>query len=1080
MKTLTKIKLINWHGFYNETIDVDGSVLVTGENGTGKSTLLDAIYFVLTGGEENFNSAANTNNSRTVETYMRGKTGIEGSAFLRNDKSLISHIALEYYDTNRNEYFVIGVVLEIQEGKTNPNRSFYHIPNARLLEDYYVVDGEYQNYQGMKRNHRDITINELNKNGKKGIRREIYQILEMDNSNDRYYQLLPKAMAFKPIGEHGKDVNDFVYEFLMPEKNTDLEDIKTTINSYNEIREQLRQEKLKRDALKIITDLGDILNNLLKEKHYLFAMKCLSELNKCEEELKKCEKDTIKNEEAFKTLENKKGIYDTQRESLEKQLVQISNSEEYQSLLALQKELDALEKELVEATNNKSSFNKDILAEVNDVANYINSTINLGKYVKSEDYPAFKADLDSYGKLIEELKTNTIRESVKIENAREKLVEKKKELSEKRNNLSKGIFQYSQEITKLINVIKEEGFKKYNKEILVTPLCEMLEVKQDFEKHRNAIEGYLSNHRFDLFVPEQYFNFALNVYLKYKAEMKIHSVGLVDSASIKNVDPLEKSLALMLEAKDSKAQKYINHLLGNVIFTGREYCVKGVDASVDENVFVFSNYTFRQKNPKLYNEPFIGINSIKVQLELVNKQLEEVEQDLKNLKADEEKNNVLRNKIAKTRYVSLAQSGNVWEAFKSAQTKRDLKKKELDAVDANQGLTHDLSIITKQLQEAKNALKDCEKENNRLVEEATNIKNRKTNAKSDANRLNELLKEYNSDDVEKAAVNKYISEHQMSTSELEKKVNENAKELESKKNLLVSKMGQYIKDFNFDAIADPDSLPVFYNELNTIVARNLVTYEGRLEDVQKQATAIFQNSYIEEIRENIRREKANIDLLNKVLRDRPFGSDEEVYQFVCSKSKDDRFGQYYDIFVSNQNFNSTNLFVETLSDKNASLMQELFERLTSDSKDINQEKLVREYTDYRKFMSYDIRIINKNGKDSYFSKIYKEKSGGETQTPFYVVIAASFDQIVKGGYKTRSPGCLVMFDEAFNNMDESRIESMMQYFNQLSIQPIIAVPTARAKSIVKYVGTSVILVKSNGRIVNIGWDNGRLSKQTHQ
>ena len=219
--------------------------------------------------------------------------------------------------------------------------------------------------------------------------------------------------------------------------------------------------------------------------------------------------------------------------------------------------------------------------------------------------------------------------------------------------------------------------------------------------------------------------------------------------------------------------------------------------------------------------------------------------------------------------------------------------------------------------------------------------------------------------------------------------------------------------------------------------------------------------------------------MNKVLKERPFGSDEEVYQFVISKSKDDRFGQYYDIFTSNQNFNSTNLFVETLSDKNASLMQELFERLTSNSKDINQEKLVREYTDYRKFMSYDIRITNKNGKDSYFSKIYKEKSGGETQTPFYVVIAASFDQIVKGGYKTRSPGCLVIFDEAFNNMDESRIESMMQYYNQLSIQPIIAVPTARAKSIVRYVGTSVILVKSNGRIVNIGWDNGRLSNENN-
>ena len=100
----------------------------------------------------------------------------------------------------------------------------------------------------------------------------------MDNSNDRYYQLLPKAMAFKPIGEHGKDVNDFVYEFLMPEKNADLEDIRATINSYNEIREQLKQEKLKRDALKLITELGDKYEALLKEKYCLETMKFLLDL----------------------------------------------------------------------------------------------------------------------------------------------------------------------------------------------------------------------------------------------------------------------------------------------------------------------------------------------------------------------------------------------------------------------------------------------------------------------------------------------------------------------------------------------------------------------------------------------------------------------------------------------------------------------------------------------------------------------------------------------------------------------------------------------------------------------------------
>lgn len=145
-------------------------------------------------------------------------------------------------------------------------------------------------------------------------------------------------------------------------------------------------------------------------------------------------------------------------------------------------------------------------------------------------------------------------------------------------------------------------------------------------------------------------------------------------------------------------------------------------------------------------------------------------------------------------------------------------------------------------------------------------------------------------------------------------------------------------------------------------------------------------------------------------------------------------------------------------------MQDLYLQLVNESDDPKQHKLIEEYTDYRSFMSYDIVITNKRGEESYFSKINKEKSGGETQTPFYVIIAASFDQIIHGGYGQRSTGCIVMLDEAFNNMDESHIDSMMKYFLQLDIQPIIAVPTQRAKTIMPYVDTTIGLVKLQDRV----------------
>ena len=144
-------------------------------------------------------------------------------------------------------------------------------------------------------------------------------------------------------------------------------------------------------------------------------------------------------------------------------------------------------------------------------------------------------------------------------------------------------------------------------------------------------------------------------------------------------------------------------------------------------------------------------------------------------------------------------------------------------------------------------------------------------------------------------------------------------------------------------------------------------------------------------------------------------------------------------------------------------MKDLFNRLTATSGDEKQEKLLRLYTDYRMFMNYDIQITNREGEISFFSKISRGKSGGETQTPFYVIIAASFDQIVHEGSFDKEAGCIVILDEAFNKMDASRISATMSYFNDLSIQLIIGLPSNNAKILMPYVDTTIGIVKSRDR-----------------
>lgn len=136
-------------------------------------------------------------------------------------------------------------------------------------------------------------------------------------------------------------------------------------------------------------------------------------------------------------------------------------------------------------------------------------------------------------------------------------------------------------------------------------------------------------------------------------------------------------------------------------------------------------------------------------------------------------------------------------------------------------------------------------------------------------------------------------------------------------------------------------------------------------------------------------------------------------------------------------------------------MDTLFSKLTES--DDTGDNILTEYTDYREYLDYDIEIVNKTGKSQYFSKIYGEKSGGETQTPYYVAIAASFSQIYSVGETIR----IIMLDEAFDKMDDERIASMMSFFKSLGFQVILATPPAKIETIGEYVDT-ILMIYRNG------------------
>ncbi|MCC6095471.1 MAG: cell division protein MukB, partial [Eubacterium sp.] len=140
------------------------------------------------------------------------------------------------------------------------------------------------------------------------------------------------------------------------------------------------------------------------------------------------------------------------------------------------------------------------------------------------------------------------------------------------------------------------------------------------------------------------------------------------------------------------------------------------------------------------------------------------------------------------------------------------------------------------------------------------------------------------------------------------------------------------------------------------------------------------------------------------------------------------------------------------------VIEELFEKLALD--DENSSGALEDYTDYRTYMDYDIKITADDGSYMLYSKVSREKSGGETQTPFYITVAASFMQLYRNSIGGDSIG-LIMMDEAFNNMDDEHIRGVLSFMRSTDLQLIISAPPEK----IQYIGPSmdkVLLVLADG------------------
>lgn len=231
----------------------------------------------------------------------------------------------------------------------------------------------------------------------------------------------------------------------------------------------------------------------------------------------------------------------------------------------------------------------------------------------------------------------------------------------------------------------------------------------------------------------------------------------------------------------------------------------------------------------------------------------------------------------------------------------------------------------------------------------------------------------------------------------------------------------------------------------------------KLKEQAEKLESAFMNDFVAEIDESIRDAKREMEAINEELKQIPFGSD--TYRFVM-KERPDRV-IFFRICRKLQNYmSSAEAYMSSGRDD---------EEMEHDIKEfmniILSEEDEQEYTDYRRYFSYDMEIVSRQGDQEIVANLSKKQgsaSNGEKQTPYFIILAASLLQCYP---KNSCCARLAFIDEAFSALSRERIEQMVKYFEENDFQVFYAAPPEKISSIGAFIQSTVSLV-CTGRYTN--------------
>ena len=1058
-KTATRLLILNWSRFQKLDFRLSGSTFVTGVNTSGKSTVLDAVSFLISGNRQ-FNKAAK-DRDRSVLKYVRGDTeSREETRYLRSG-SVVSYIAMEF--DSPVDGGPVSCIVCIESPNEEAMTPFWYAARGARLEDFNF-------YEETGNTRRTTPKDRLCLKGTRILSTEwklgadiVVRALGIRSEMMAYRRKLVQMMAFNP----NNNINQFIQECVLEGKKVNsLNDIRNHREKYEEAREtyeglgrqKVLLEKTEQATVKYEAQVRTLnVRRLLmsyqtwqiageREKENAREHEVLeSQLKGMQSQLKQASSERTQAQEAYAdaksqdVLNNVKGTLDQLRREEQE----------------LERTREDAEKKSAELIRLQQYFGKELawlVAQAGDDELAVRAT----HFAQTGLAPEIKTGVFSRLHQMRDFAEEQLSgEAVHLQDEVDARKQEIAELTEEIRALTANQLPLPKEVRRERDVLSA-ALAAQGTEVQVRTFAELVEELKD-ESWRGAIETFLGNRRHDLIVDGP----ACLKALKIQEDRKLRNITLVLTDALEEREAEAGSAAELLAIPNVYARRYANFLLGRIHLcdTVEELHAHPQGGLMRSGLMAKS---FATRFLHLENTRFcLGEKALKMQLEQLTGQRTEKQAVLAalypRLDAIAEKRGSL--KLVKWHEDSYDfSSPDVLQRANAqlAEVRRQVKIVEEDP---------NFATAMELLESARRRLDDAQKVFEDIYAKAQVLEERLNKNEDAVYALKEQAREarlaYESEqvqymDLEGEMLALYADRVQLRQGKsviTDLELRSCSARLEEALRAMEDAQLEVLRVSEIDVNRrGPSWIPFFRERMRALSNVKIEEAKALLATSRSKLEYAFVTDFVAELNESMDLARVEIESINKELRLLPFGND--TYRFVLGQRADRAL--FFRISQKLQNY----LFNPDLL-KTAGEMDEEFEHdLDTFMSLIFDEGNEEELSDYRSYLTYDMEITTRQGQQEVVTMLSRKNgsaSGGEKQTPYYIILAASLIQCYP-----RDTCCarLALVDEAFSAMSDDRIEQMVQYLENNGFQVIYSAPPQKVGSIGSHIGTTVSLVQS--------------------